>query len=152
MNRGVWYRRYTVDLREGEAGKRHWERFRSQAPRKKTPAGFGFQEEPQTHPFYCSYRDPTDVWRTWGEGSVPKTIFHFSKAISGSSPPPNSAFQENPTPSQLLPVVLPHHHLEFGSRGGKQTRNRLEANLSTQELVMREAWVSNSLHLKAKSR
>lgn len=65
---------------------------------KKNPAGFGFQKE---HPFCCSYRDPMDIWRMWSEESVPKIIFHSSKAISGSSYPPNSAPQDNSPPSQL---------------------------------------------------
>lgn len=47
------------------------------------------QKEPKTHPFYLQLpvnqhitEDPTNIWIMWGEKSVPKIFFHFSKAIS----------------------------------------------------------------------
>lgn len=85
--------------------------------KKKTPAGFGLQKEPQTHPFYCSYRDPMDVWRTWGEESVPKTIFHFSKAISGES-------HTIPTPSRCPSILSPRVWVDRGKTNLKPTESK----------------------------
>lgn len=96
LNRGVCYRRYTqVDLREGEVGKRHLERFKSQAPKKirKIQPDLGSKRNPK----HISPTAATQTLQMVG-GLVPKIIFHRSKAISGSSSLPNSALH-NPRPS-----------------------------------------------------
>lgn len=77
------------------------------------------------------------LWMFGGRGvrnQCPKPFSISAKPFQAPHPHQNLAFQDNPTASQLLPAVLPYHHLEFGSRGGKQTQNRPRANLSSQEL------------------
>lgn len=58
-------------------------------PPKKALSPAPQQKEPKTLPFYLQLpvnqyitEEPTNIWTTRGEKSVPKIIFHFSKAIS----------------------------------------------------------------------